>query len=114
VTRAGKRYGLAAEQAQLAWLIRQGERYGFVLEAAFVAASDVLKGHRQNDEFIHLQRVHYEGLLRATDTASLLNALQNGIGPGKAFGCGLLSLSRLDPGETSAIVRTIEIDAGTD
>ncbi|MDR0701760.1 MAG: type I-E CRISPR-associated protein Cas6/Cse3/CasE [Azoarcus sp.] len=94
VTRVGKRYGLAAEQAQLAWLTRQGERYGFVVEAAFVAASDVLKGFRQNDAPIHLQRVHYEGMLRVVDIESMAKVLPNGIGPGKAFGCGLLSLKR--------------------
>jgi CRISPR system Cascade subunit CasE len=94
VTRVGKRYGLAAKQAQLVWLARQGKRHGFELEAAFVAASDVVKGRRQDDKPIHLQRVYYEGLLRVVDTGSLAKALQNGIGPGKAFGCGLLSLKR--------------------
>jgi CRISPR system Cascade subunit CasE len=41
-----------------------------------------------------LHRAHYEGFLRALDVAHLMKALQNGIGPGKAFGCGLLSLGR--------------------
>jgi CRISPR system Cascade subunit CasE len=98
VTRAGKRYGLAAEQAQLDWLTRQGKRHGFEVEVALVVASDILKGYGKkmpDDKPIHLQQVHYEGLLRALEIESLTKALQNGIGPGKALGCGLLSLGRV-------------------
>jgi CRISPR system Cascade subunit CasE len=93
----GKRYGLAAEQAQLDWLTRQGKRQGFEVEAAIIIASDILKGYgkkMQDGKPIHLQQVHYEGLLRALDVESLTEALKKGIGPGKAFGCGLLSLRR--------------------
>jgi CRISPR system Cascade subunit CasE len=96
VTKDGKRYGLAAEQAQLEWIARQGEQHGFEVktDAVFVLASDVLKGHKKNQS-IHLQRAHYEGLLRVVNVESLAKALQNGIGPGKAFGCGLLCLARV-------------------
>lgn len=94
VTRAGKRHGLVGEEAQLAWLGRQGERLGFSVETALTAASDVLHS-RKGATRISLQRVCYEGILLAQDTAALAGALQNGVGPGKAFGCGLLSLARL-------------------
>jgi len=94
VTRDGKRYGLVGEEAHLAWLSRQGERFGFSVEAALTTASDVLHS-RKGSTRISLQRVCYEGVLQARDTAALSGALQDGIGPGKAFGCGLLSLGRL-------------------
>uniref|UniRef100_A4XYT8 CRISPR-associated protein, Cse3 family n=1 Tax=Ectopseudomonas mendocina (strain ymp) TaxID=399739 RepID=A4XYT8_ECTM1 len=93
VTRQGKRYGLAGEQEQLAWLSRQGERHGFEVEAALVTASDVLASHK-GDSRISLQRVCFEGRLQVRELASFSGALQQGIGPGKAFGCGLLSLGR--------------------
>lgn len=96
VSRDGKRYGLAAEDAQLAWLQRQGERQGFKVESALVTASDVLKSHKgKGGSFIHLQRACFEGVLRALDVQVLADALKNGIGPGKAFGCGLLSVVRV-------------------
>lgn len=94
VTRQGKRYGLASEEAQLAWLVRHGQRQGFDIESAIVTASDILKA-RKDSHIISLQRVCYEGILTATDTALLKTAVAAGIGPGKAFGCGLLSLARL-------------------
>ena len=35
----------------------------------------------------------FEGELKVTDAARLRDAFAAGIGPGKAFGCGLLSLA---------------------
>ncbi|MGE8296293.1 MAG: type I-E CRISPR-associated protein Cas6/Cse3/CasE [Pseudomonas sp.] len=93
VTRQGKRYGLVGEQEQLAWLSRQGERHGFVAEAALVTASDVLAS-RKGDSRISLQRVRFEGRLQVRELAAFSRALEQGIGPGKAFGCGLLSVGR--------------------
>ena len=93
VTRQGKRYGLAGEEQQLDWLTRQGERHGFVVEAALVTASDVLSS-RKGDNRISLQRACFEGRLRVSEPAAFRSALEQGIGPGKAFGCGLLSLAR--------------------
>lgn len=93
VTRQGKRYGLVGEQEQLAWLSRQGERHGFVAEAALVTASDVLAS-RKGDSRISLQRVCFEGRLQVRELAAFSRALEQGIGPGKAFGCGLLSVGR--------------------
>ncbi|MEO4045676.1 type I-E CRISPR-associated protein Cas6/Cse3/CasE [Pseudomonas sp. CAU 1711] len=93
VTRDGKRQGLVAEEAQLAWLARQGQRHGFALEAALVTGSEVLRSRKQ-DGRVSLLRVCFEGRLRTLDSTALATALRNGIGPGKAFGCGLLSLGR--------------------
>lgn len=94
VTRDGKRYGLASEQAQLDWLVRQGERKGFRVETALVTASDMLTS-RKGQTRIRLQRAMFEGILQAGDVALFGETLQAGIGPGKAFGCGLLSLAKV-------------------
>lgn len=93
VTRQGKRYGLVGEAEQLAWLERQGVRHGFSVEAALVTASDVLAS-RKGESRISLQRVCFEGRLQVTELAAISRALMLGIGPGKAFGCGLLSVAR--------------------
>lgn len=94
VTREGKRYGLVAEDKQLDWLARQGKRLGFRVETALVTGNDVLRS-RAGGKDIWLQYTCFEGVLQPADTVALGSALYNGIGPGKAFGCGLLSLARL-------------------
>jgi CRISPR system Cascade subunit CasE len=93
VTRQGKRCGLVGEDDQLAWLNRQGERAGFKVIASLVSGSDSLQG-RKGSMRVSLRRVCFEGVLQAEDTASLAKGLADGIGPGKAFGCGLLSVAR--------------------
>lgn len=93
VTREGKRHGLVGEQEQLAWLGRQAQRLGFALEAALVIGSDTLRGAKAGQR-VSLLRVLFEGVLTVRDADTLAQALVAGIGPGKAFGCGLLSLVR--------------------
>lgn len=94
VTRQGKRYGLVGEEAQLAWLQRQGERHGFALEASMVSHTDSIRGRKAGAR-VSLLQVQFDGVLRVADQAALLGAVTAGIGHGKAFGCGLLSLARL-------------------
>lgn len=93
VTREGKRLGLVGEEAQTAWLHRQALRHGFQLDAALVADSDVVCA-RKAAMPVSLQRACFEGLLTVLDASALSSALEAGIGPGKAFGFGLLSLAR--------------------
>ena len=93
VSRQGKRYGLVGEIEQLAWLNRQGERHGFRIEAALVTASDMLSG-RKGEGLISVQRVCFDGRLQVQNLEAFSRALVAGIGPAKAFGCGLLSVAR--------------------
>lgn len=92
----GKRIGVVGEEGQVAWLERQGARCGFTLESAMVTASDVLhvRKARTDKDPISLQRVCFEGVLHVVDPDKLRVAMAAGIGSGKAFGCGLLSLAR--------------------
>jgi CRISPR system Cascade subunit CasE len=39
--------------------------------------------------------VTFEGVLNVLDPAALVLLLQNGIGPAKAFGCGLMLVRRI-------------------
>jgi len=96
VSREGARIGLVGELDQVAWLRRQGERHGFGVESAVVVTSDYIKSHkRKTGALISLRRVHYEGILCVNDAECLRAALLAGIGPGKALGCGLLSIVRI-------------------
>lgn len=92
ITRSGKRWGLVTEDAQLAWLSRQAERAGFSIQAGLVTGTDVQRG-RKDDIRISLRRACFDGVLQVVDQPALQRAVRAGIGPGKAFGCGLLSLA---------------------
>ncbi len=94
VTRAGKRLGLLGDDAQLAWLQRQGQRRGFDVPMALVTGSDLVHGRRGNAR-VSLRRVLFDGVLQVRDVDAVTQALAGGIGHGKAFGCGLLSLARV-------------------
>lgn len=106
------RRALYKEDEQLAWLARKGEHHGFtVLAASVYSASDPRAGEGGN--VIGRQAAHksqnsgegtknrmtfgsalFEGLLRITDAAAFRGALESGIGSGKAYGFGLLSIAR--------------------
>ena len=56
-------------------------------------------GHRVHRKLgrhgIVVSTLDFEGELRVTDPEAFLSALSNGIGPAKAFGCGLMLVRRL-------------------
>lgn len=94
----GKRVGIYDEEDQLAWLARKGEQHGFRVLQAQVSRDGKIKDedaiHR--DHKIHkleLLSVQFDGILQVTDPDKLVAAVQNGIGSGKGFGFGLLSLA---------------------
>lgn len=86
----GPRIAFYKEEEQCAWLRQKGEAHGFRL-------LDVQASHAQKQtsrqKGITLHTVQYNGRLQITDAAKFITAVQTGIGPAKAFGCGLLSLA---------------------
>lgn len=102
----GKRVELRREEDQYAWLRRKGEQSGFVLLA--VRAHPIIPDVRataMGDRVIGrhpagrltLASVTFEGRLRVTDPDAFRRALLNGVGSGKAFGFGLLSIAPIAP-----------------
>jgi CRISPR system Cascade subunit CasE len=108
--RNGKRVEYRLEADQLAWLKRRGEQQdGFELLSVRLAPGvadvstapgKVLGGRRAGSDVASAQAerltfgaVVFEGRLRVTDKERFLAALANGIGPGKAYGLGLLSVA---------------------
>jgi CRISPR system Cascade subunit CasE len=81
------------QQAAPAWLSDRAVRNGFGIEALHV---DDYRQHRLNkrgqQQPIRFSTLDYQGVLRIEDVERFLAALGNGIGPAKAFGCGLLLL----------------------
>jgi CRISPR system Cascade subunit CasE len=93
VSRLGKRYGLLKETEQIAWIERQGERHGFQIQSCLVFAQDLFNTRGNGKPAVSIHRVRFEGIMKALDEEALKRALLAGIGPGKAFGCGLLSVA---------------------
>lgn len=111
--RIGKRVELRREEDRLLWLGQQGARCGFEVVTARlapglgdagsrefpVARADPAprlwgaKRDQQVDRRLTFATALFEGELRVTDPAAFRAAIENGIGPGKAFGCGLLSVA---------------------
>jgi len=104
--RNGKRVELRGEEQWLAWLARQGEQHGFVLQqsrtwagAAGVRSVDEgkLTGRRVGagaGTHVTLASVQFNGLLSLTNVESFRQGLEQGIGSAKAYGFGLLSVAR--------------------
>ena len=90
----GKRVPVRGDEERLKWLSRRAAQGGFRVEA--VRTSEVhLVGDRAKDDHLSFAGVIFDGTLLVTDAVAFRLALETGIGPAKAFGFGLLSLSRV-------------------
>ncbi|MDR1158671.1 MAG: type I-E CRISPR-associated protein Cas6/Cse3/CasE [Oscillospiraceae bacterium] len=81
---------------QRGWLRSKAQKCGFSLQdGAFDAVSEGWKRFRKADgSFVEIKTVAFEGVLTVTDATILRDALTDGIGRAKAYGCGLLTLAR--------------------
>ncbi|GGI97874.1 type I-E CRISPR-associated protein Cas6/Cse3/CasE [Saccharopolyspora subtropica] len=100
--RRDNRYPIRKPSDQITWLINCGKRYGFTIPTGSDARPDVavtpsprLTGYQtgKRTNKLTVDSVRYDGHLVVTDPDALANALVTGIGPAKAYGCGLLSLA---------------------
>lgn len=87
----GKRIGLYKLEDQQAWLARKAENSGFRIYSALPIRQNFVEGRKQHD--LKFFSVQFDGVLQVTDPATFLAAIENGIGSGKAFGFGLLSVA---------------------
>jgi len=92
-----KREGVLTEDKQRKWLERKGREGGF--EVLSVTITDesfkrAFRGHPGDDAepMSHLA-IRYDGVLRVTDPDAFRKTIIAGIGSGKAFGFGLLSVA---------------------
>lgn len=114
----GKRYGHVTVEQQMGWLVDRGPGHGFFVLGSGNEQADrsTHNGHpdetsalvvrRERPVFnrqradgngrdrVTINRTVYEGLLRVTDAQALRRVLINGLGPSKAYGCGLMTLAR--------------------
>ena len=115
------RVGHRTASAQLEWFLDRTERWGFAIPLAHTdppapglaldedgapaeSAREVRITARNRRSFpkkgykhpVVLHTVTFDGRLRVLDTQRFSRALLTGIGPGKAYGCGLLTLAPLN------------------
>lgn len=83
-----------AQQAGAAWINRQGERHGFNVHSVRVDSylQHRISGGKRNIRFSTLD---FNGVLTVARPDDFYRALVHGIGPAKAFGCGLMMVRRL-------------------
>jgi CRISPR system Cascade subunit CasE len=97
VKHEGNRYGLLKEREQQGWLVRKGEQNGFRVVSVFLTQEGQLHSWKQGKNGkVHkltFRAVCFNGVLQVTEPESLWRAVRRGIGRGKAFGFGLLSLA---------------------
>jgi len=120
----GERRGLYREAERLDWLARQSARCGFALPQAQTTLRkngeplifrgrphdeltldlptcqvvDLNGGQRftLSDRRIRFSAARFDGVLQVADVELFRHALENGIGPAKGFGFGLLSIAPLE------------------
>jgi CRISPR system Cascade subunit CasE len=95
----GKRIGVGGDEKSLRnWIERRGNAAGFSVSELTLLQPGYVLVHKPNPpgQAMRLRSVRYEGVLNVTDTTRFLAAVAEGIGPGKAFGFGLLSLAPLE------------------
>ncbi|MCP4166155.1 MAG: type I-E CRISPR-associated protein Cas6/Cse3/CasE [Chloroflexi bacterium] len=90
------RVPLKHEEKQLEWLKRKAEQHGFCVLWAQTSGKDNLRDWIKRNDGTHrlqLHTVQFDGILQVTDADRFAESLASGIGPAKAFGCGLLSVA---------------------
>lgn len=82
-----------AERAK--WLERQGEAHGFRIRNMEESALRVSLDGTKNGMRIHYDAVRMTGVLEIADARAFWQAYRQGIGPGKAYGLGMLTVARI-------------------
>lgn len=97
VKRQGKRFGLMKEEEQLGWLRRKGEVGGFAPLSVVVIPERQMEDKKTDDtghsHDLTLTAVRFDGVLQITDLTTFNRTLEQGVGSGKGFGFGLLSVA---------------------
>ena len=93
----GKVYAHVTVRQQEQWLMDRAEKHGFQLEAGGFKVTR--RGMLSFNKGAQRQRVTlgycvFEGTLRVTDADLMRRALTEGIGRGKAYGLGMLTIAR--------------------
>lgn len=86
---------LRTAEERIAWLHRKAEQSGFLIRYVQEQESMDFSGNhdQQHGSRMHWNAYHYTGVLEITDEAAFQKVFSMGIGPGKAYGLGMILLS---------------------
>jgi len=91
-----KLIGMFHQADQISWLERQASQHGFQLHGVDVIPTPNVFGMKEKGKApIRILTVLYQGILQITDSALFITAMQQGIGRGRSYGCGLLSIAQI-------------------
>ncbi|MGR6998794.1 type I-E CRISPR-associated protein Cas6/Cse3/CasE [Yinghuangia aomiensis] len=77
-----------------AWLCRKAEDAGLHITTVHSTALGDARGERGSDKHrVTHARTRFDGLATVRDPGHVVQLLSNGVGRGKAYGCGLLTLA---------------------
>lgn len=90
--------GAIVEKAGRKWLLERSEKLGFSVPERSLIIDDYFKltsRQSRSGRQLHFGVLDYSGVLEITEPPLFLQSLYSGIGPAKAFGCGLLLIRPL-------------------
>ena len=91
-----KTVGLYYQPDQEAWFGRQASQHGFSVEGLdIIPAANLWGAKAKGQPQIKIHTALFQGVLKVQDPALFVKAIREGIGKGKSYGCGLLSLQRI-------------------
>jgi len=92
VCRDGKRVGLLGLENQRNWIARKGLLHGFKPDTIHSSQERMLSGRQHNGNPVRVFSALFDGMLVVENPERFVSAIRSGIGHGKAFGLGLLSV----------------------
>lgn len=78
-----------------AWLRSRASRLGFEVDEEILAVDGYQRHSEKKDGRLRFSTVDFSGELTVNDPSAFAGSLRDGIGPAKAFGCGLMLVRRL-------------------
>lgn len=92
--RNSRRRVLRTQEERLAWLTRKAAQNGFTILTVQEAAGEKTGANHPEGKggCLYLDTYRYSGTLRIDDTERFREAVRCGLGPGKAYGLGMLLL----------------------
>jgi CRISPR system Cascade subunit CasE len=86
----GKIFALRTISEQIKWIESQGEKNGFAVSGCTIIGDSWIAFDK-----VRIRSVTFDGLLTVTNAEAFRHALTHGIGRGKAYGCGLLTVAKV-------------------
>ncbi len=77
------------------WLLGRAEKLGCEFDASTLRVDGHDTWRQRHGKKIEISTLDFEGILRVVEPDCFLEVLLNGIGPAKAFGCGLMLVRRI-------------------